>query len=73
MADKMPDRAASTAAEIGELGRDSLHATGRVGHKAVADEFVGRVLDRLGRVFQTACYVAITSCAAATPLPRATS
>ena len=48
--DKVPGRADTTAAEIGELGRDTVYATGHVGYEDVANEFVGRVQDKFGRI-----------------------
>ena len=48
--DKVPGRAEGTAALIGELGRETMHGTGNVGYREVADEFVERVMDKFGRI-----------------------
>ena len=48
--DKVPERAEATSAAIEDLGRESLYDTAHIGYEDKASEFVGRVLDKFGRV-----------------------
>ena len=48
--DKMPERAAGTAAAIQELDRLSLHSTAHIGYEHEAKAFVHRVLEKFGHI-----------------------
>ena len=48
--DKVPERAEATSAAIEDLGRESLFDTAHIGYEDKASGFVGRVLDKFGRV-----------------------
>jgi NAD(P)-dependent dehydrogenase (short-subunit alcohol dehydrogenase family) len=48
--DKMPERAAATAAAIEDLDRLSIHSTAHIGYENEANAFVDSVLEKFGQI-----------------------